>query len=135
MEMNRGRDRDYNIGSVLGAGEIRDLLLDVMNEEDRLRVQYRDIKQKADKMIRQYLQSKYDIKEGDSVFDVESRGKLQFEMFLIGDEGIDDPRRGIDSRPAILARAKFPFGLGKPKKYFPADWMTEQEFRKISQKS
>lgn len=112
----------------LGSGEIRDVLLSLIKEEEEKADLYQKIKCRVDDMLLAFFHSKYGIKAGDIVRHSDGKRKLKLKSFIL-------TCRSLENRPFILAREILPFGLAKPKKYFPQDWMTEDEFVKYREES
>jgi hypothetical protein len=110
----------------LGSGEIKDILSVLLAEEDQKRRSYKEIKDRVEKMLISFLSSKYGVEKGDVVYHSDGKSKLEFQSFCLKTRD-----RDLDKRPFIFARVILPFGLAKPKKYHPQDWMTEEEFKKF----
>jgi hypothetical protein len=111
----------------LGSGEIKDILTVLLDEEDQKRRDYKNIKDRVDKILISFLSLKYGVEKGDVVHHSDGKSLLEFQSFCLNSRD----SRDLDKRPFIFARVILPFGLAKPKKYHPQDWMTDEEFKKF----
>lgn len=116
---------------MLGSQEIKDVLGPLISEEREKRLEHKNIKDRVDRMVLAFFSERYGLSEGDVVLEVSTHSRLRFEKF-IADMGDDESGVGfLEKRPFVMARPIHPFGLGKPKKYYPADWITEKELEEV----
>lgn len=107
--------------------EIEDSFPYLKSEEEEKKIAYDSIRERVEGILSKYWCQKYGLKEGDSVFHAEDDAELIFQSFSIYREN-----RDLNMRPFILARPKFPYGLGKQKIYYPVEWLTKDEKEKNS---
>jgi hypothetical protein len=110
----------------------REDVLEAIREESDKKVAYEEARRRADELVGELFSLIYNVRKGDIVYEAESGKELSLVSFVVSEQ---DMGRDIESRPYIVARMKLPFGLAKPKRYFPADWITREELEEIFEKS